>query len=60
MALYLLTEDGGHLLLEDNTGALLLEDPPEVWGGRLDLERADIRHDSYQTERANGLDCGVW
>lgn len=57
MALYLLTEDGGHILIEDNTGALLLEESPTpYWDGSLALEKASIHPHSYQVDR----DRGVW
>jgi len=57
MALYLLTEDGGKILLEDNTGAILLEESPtEFWGGSLAVERGFISPDSYQVNR----DRGTW
>lgn len=48
MALYLLTEDGGRILLEDNTGALLLEDPPEYWTGDVEMKHGQIEPSSYQ------------
>lgn len=49
MAFTLLTEAGGRLLLEDNTGAILLEDAPTIyWGGQLAAERGKIYPYSYQ------------
>lgn len=55
MSFYLLQEDGSKLLLEDESGYLLLEyDNVEYWAGFVAIENGKVYQDSWQMgERPN-------
>lgn len=61
MASYILTEDGFKILLEDGTGALLIEEEPfGGWNGSNGVDRARVYVDSFQMGARENPRKVVW